>query len=369
MRAVVLVGGEGTRLRPLTLTTPKQMLPVMEQPMIERVLGQLAAHGIEEAVLSLGYRPDAFINAYPEGSAGGVRLSYAVEPEPLDTAGAIRFAADHAGIEETFVVVNGDVLTDLDITALIDFHGDHGAEATISLTPVDDPSSYGVVPTDSQGRVEAFIEKPPRDEVPTNLINAGTYVLEPQVLARIPKGRRVSIERETFPSLVEARSLFALGSDVYWIDTGTPASYLRAHLDLLVGRRDSVPAPGATVDSGVGDGVWVTGEVYTEGAVVTGSLLASGARLEAGAVVGGSVIGSGATVEDGATVLGSVMLPGSRVAARATVEGSIIGPGATIGQRCSIRPLSVIGADVVMPSGSRGQRRARPTGSLSPCGR
>ncbi|HEY1466034.1 MAG TPA: nucleotidyltransferase family protein, partial [Acidimicrobiales bacterium] len=207
MRAVVLVGGEGTRLRPLTLTTPKQMLPVMEQPMIERVLDQLARHGIDEAVLSLGYRPDAFINAYPEGSVGGVRLAYAVEPEALDTAGAIRFAADHAGIDETFVVVNGDVLTDLDITELVDFHHRHHAEATISLTPVDDPSSYGVVPTDSQGKVEAFIEKPPRDEVPTNLINAGTYVLEPEVLARIPKGRRVSIERETFPTLVEAGTL------------------------------------------------------------------------------------------------------------------------------------------------------------------
>ena len=148
MRAVVLVGGEGTRLRPLTLTTPKQMLPVVEQPMIERVLAQLAKHGIDEAVLSLGYRPDAFINAYPHGSAAGVRLSYAVEPEPLDTAGAIRFAADHAGIEETFIVVNGDVLTDLDVTSVIDFHRSHGAEATITLTPVEDPSSYGVVPTD-----------------------------------------------------------------------------------------------------------------------------------------------------------------------------------------------------------------------------
>ena len=363
MRAVVLVGGEGTRLRPLTLTTPKQMLPVMEQPMIERVLGQLAEHGIDEAVLSLGYRPDAFINAYPDGSASGVRLSYAVEPEPLDTAGAIRFAADHAGIDETFVVVNGDVLTDLDITELVDFHHRHRAEATISLTPVDDPSSYGVVPTDSQGKVEAFIEKPPRDEVPTNLINAGTYVLEPEVLARIPKGRRVSIERETFPTLVEAGTLFALGSDVYWIDTGTPASYLRAHLDLLLGRRGTIPAPGATLDPGVGEGVWVTGEVATEGAIVTGSLLASGARLEAGSVVGGSVIGSGAIVEEGATVLGSVLLPGSRVAARATVEGSIVGPGATIGQRCSIRPLSVIGAEVVMASGSVVDGERVPSGA------
>ena len=197
------MGGEGTRLRPLTLTVPKQMLPVVEQPMIERVVGHLADHGIDEAVLSLGYRPDAFINSYPSGSIDGVRLSYAVEPTPLDTAGAIRFAAAHAGVDETFVVVNGDVLTDSDISELIAFHRRSGAEATISLTPVDDPSSFGVVVTDDGGRVEAFIEKPPRDEVPTNLINAGTYVMEPSVLARIPSDRRASVERETFPALVE----------------------------------------------------------------------------------------------------------------------------------------------------------------------
>ncbi len=161
MRAVVLVGGEGTRLRPLTLTTPKQMLPVVEQPMIERVVGHLADHGIEEAVLSLGYRPDAFITAYPSGTIAGVRLTYAVEPSPLDTAGAIRFAARYADMDETFVVVNGDVLTDSDLSALVDFHRQRSADATIGLTPVDDPSSFGVVPTDEDGRVQAFIEKPP----------------------------------------------------------------------------------------------------------------------------------------------------------------------------------------------------------------
>ncbi len=208
MRAVVLVGGEGTRLRPLTLTTPKQMLPIVEQPMIERVLGQLARHGIDEAVLSLGYKPDAFIDAYPEGSVSGVRMTYAVEHDPLDTAGAIRFAADHAGIDETFVAVNGDVLTDIDIGALVDLHRRHGATGTIALTPVEDPSAFGVVPTDEEGRVTAFIEKPPRDEAPTNLINAGIYVLEPSVLASIAPDVRVSIERETFPALVEKGSLY-----------------------------------------------------------------------------------------------------------------------------------------------------------------
>ena len=192
MRAVVLVGGFGTRLRPLTLTTPKQMLPLGHRPMIEWVVGHLADHGVDEAILSLGYKPDAFIEAFPDDLCNGVRITYAVEPEPLDTAGAIRFAALEAGIDDTFIVVNGDVLTDLDVDALVRFHRASGAEGTIHLTPVEDPSMFGVVPTDDDGRVIAFIEKPPRDEAPTNRINAGTYVLEPSVLDRIAGDRRVS---------------------------------------------------------------------------------------------------------------------------------------------------------------------------------
>ena len=187
---MVLVGGEGTRLRPLTLTTPKQMLPVGGRPMIERVLGHLAGHGIDEAVLSLGYRPDAFIDAYPDGKCAGVKLIYAVEESPLDTAGAIRYAASQAGTAETFVVVNGDVLTGLDVAGLVRFHHEHPAEATIALTPVPNPSAFGVVPTDDDGRVLAFIEKPAPGQAPTNLINAGTYVLEPSVLDRIRRDRR-----------------------------------------------------------------------------------------------------------------------------------------------------------------------------------
>ncbi|HZQ57946.1 MAG TPA: nucleotidyltransferase family protein, partial [Acidimicrobiales bacterium] len=181
MRAVVLVGGEGTRLRPLTYAVPKQMLPVAEVPLIERVLTHLVAHGVSDVVLSLGYRPDAFIEAFPDGTCAGASLAYAVEEQPLDTAGAIRYAAEVAGVAETFLVFNGDVLSDLDITALIAFHRDRGAEATIALTPVEDPSAFGVVPTAPDGRVQAFIEKPAPGTAPTNLINAGAYVLEPSV--------------------------------------------------------------------------------------------------------------------------------------------------------------------------------------------
>ena len=346
------MGGEGTRLRPLTLTTPKQMLPIVEQPMIERVIGHLAQHGIDDAVLSLGYRPDAFINAYPGGTIAGVRLAYAVEPSPLDTAGAIRFAAEHAGIDETFVVVNGDVLTDSDLSGLIQFHTDHGAEATIGLTPVDDPSGFGVVPTDRDGRVLAFIEKPPRDEAPTNYINAGSYVFEPSVLERIPRDRRASIERETFPLLVEAKTLFAQGSGAYWLDTGTPDAYLRAHRDLLLGRRNGPPSPGAEPDPSLGTGVWRIGSVHVESGSVARSLFGEDASVAEGAVVEDSVIGSGAVIEEGASVIDSVLLPGARVASRATVEGSVIGPGAIVGQRCVIHGLSVIGAGAVTASGT-----------------
>jgi mannose-1-phosphate guanylyltransferase len=352
VRAVVLVGGEGTRLRPLTLTTPKQMLPIVEQPMIERVLGQLARHGIDEAVLSLGYKPDAFIDAYPEGSVSGVRMTYAVEHDPLDTAGAIRFAADHAGIDETFVAVNGDVLTDIDIGALVDLHRRHGATGTIALTPVEDPSAFGVVPTDDEGRVTAFIEKPPREKAPTNLINAGIYVLEPSVLASIAPDVRVSIERETFPALVEKGSLYALGSDAYWLDTGTPDTYLRAHYDLVGGRRSGPPAPEAELDPSLGPEVWRIGEVSVASTGVARSLLGRGATVAENAVVTDSVIGHGAVVEEGASVADSVLLAGARVAASASVEGSIIGADAIIGQRCVIRGLSVIGDGAVTASGT-----------------
>ncbi len=340
MQAVVLVGGEGTRLRPLTLATPKQMLPVAEQPMIERVLGQLARHGVDEAVLSLGYLPDAFLRAYPDGVAAGVRLSYAVEPEPLDTAGAVRFAAVHAGIGDTFVVVNGDVLTDLDVGALVAFHRARRAEGTIALHPVADPSAFGVVPTDDEGRVTAFVEKPPPGEAPTNLINAGTYVLEPSVLARIAPDRRVSIERETFPAMVVDGRLFARADDAYWLDTGTPAAYLQAQWDLLEGRRPGPPVPGARR---VVDGYWVLGHPEVAGKVAGASLVADGARVAAGATVDRSVIGAGCVVEDGATVVESALLAGSRVCAGASVVGSVLGAGAVVGAGADVRPLSVLG--------------------------
>ena len=349
MKAVVLVGGEGTRLRPLTLSTPKQMLPIVGVPMIERVLGHLASHGVDEAVLSLGYLPDGFTAAYPDGEAAGVRLTYAVEPDPLDTAGAVRFAAAFAAIDETFVVVNGDVLTDLDLTALIDFHRERGAEGTIHLHPVADPSAFGVVPTDAEGRVTAFVEKPPRDEAPTNDINAGTYVLEPSVLNRIPANGRVSIERETFPAMVRDGGLYARADDRYWIDTGTPAAFLEANFDYVEGRRGPVIAPGL---GDRGDGVYVEGQSDLEGDVVAHAVVFSGCTVEPTGRVERCVLGRGSVISAGAVVADSVLMDDCHIAADATVAGSIMGPRSIVGQRADVRPVSVLGADAVVSSGT-----------------
>lgn len=318
MRAVVLVGGFGTRLRPLTWSTPKQMLPVVDRPMIEWVMGHLAHHGVTEAVLALGYRPEPFVERYGSDTCAGVRLHYAVEDRPLDTAGAVAFAARHAGIDERFLVLNGDILTDLDLSALVAVHEAAGAEGTLHLTPVEDPSRYGVVPIDEQGRVLDFVEKPAAEDAPTNWINAGTYVLEPEVLDRIPEGEPCSIERATFPAMAAEGCLYAWPSDVYWIDTGTPATYVQAQVDLVAGRRvgiDPPPARGA-------------GTVVDPSAVVDEAVLLAGVRVGPGARVHRAVVLDGATVGEGAVIEESVIGEGATVGAGAHLDGwTIVGPG------------------------------------------
>lgn len=323
MRAVVLVGGFGTRLRPLTLTMPKQMLPVVDRTMIERVVRSLGAHGVTEAILSLGYRPDAFMEAYPDGTCAGVALTYAVEPEPLDTAGAVRFAARAADIGETFIVVNGDVLTDLNVTELWDFHRSHGGEGTIALTPVEDPSRYGVVPIDADQRVIEFVEKPPAGTAPSHWVNAGTYVLEPSVLDRIADGRKVSIERETFPGLANDGALYAVESSAYWLDAGTPASYLQAQLDIIDGLR---------------------GEIE--------HAIHPTAQLEDGANITHSVVMQGAHVGSAVKLTNSVVLPGAHIEQGSVITDSIIGSGARVGSGSSLLELTVVGHGTSIEAGS-----------------
>lgn len=325
MKAVVLVGGFGTRLRPLTLSTPKQMLPVGRVTMLERVISKLGAHGVTEVILSLGYQPDAFIDRFPSGTCGGVRLSYAVEPEPLDTAGAIAFAAREGGVDETFLAMNGDVLTDLDVTDLCEAHRNFGAEGTLALTPVSDPSRFGVVPIDADGRVEAFVEKPEPGTAPSNWINAGTYVLEPSIIDRVTPGAKVSIEREVFPQMVADGSLYALQSKAYWIDAGTPEAYLQAHLDLLDGARG---------DFEVG--------------------IDPEARIDSSAKVSRCFIGAGASVAAGCELSDSVVMPGARIAAGSVIQRSIIGARSSVGESSSLADLSVVGFDQDLAAGSVG---------------
>ena len=281
MIAVILVGGEGTRLRPLTAHMPKPMVPIANRPFLELQIEHLERHGITDVVLSCGYRPDQIRDHF------GDRLSYVVEDHPLGTGGAIENAARE--IDETFLVCNGDVLTDLDVSGLIAFHQARGAQATIALHPVDDPSRYGLVRTDEQGAVEAFIEKPPPGEADVNTINAGTYVMEPEVLRLIPPGQMVSVEREVFPHLV-GDGLYARSEAGEWIDIGTPESYLAANL--------SRTPPENVVDA--------TARIDPT-ARVAHSVLGPGSSVGPGAVVERSVLLQGAAVEGGASITGRVV--------------------------------------------------------------
>ena len=329
MRAVVLVGGFGTRLRPLTSSIPKPMLPVGHVPIIGRLVANLARGGVTEVTLALGFKPEPFVVAFPDSECAGVALHYAVEPEPLDTAGAIRFAADASGIDDTFVVVNGDVLTDLDVSSLVRFHRERGAEATIHLIGVPDPSGFGVVALDANHRVERFVEKPAPGTAPSNLINAGTYVLEPSVLRRIPSGQKVSIERATFPAVVADSGLFAMATNDYWLDVGRPEFYLQANLDVVAGRRrhDRCVA------------------------------VHPAARVAADATITESVVGAGASVAAGATLIRAVLLPGAVVGAGATVADSVV--MGRVGEGAEVRD-SVLGADGVVAPGERVQGERRP---------
>jgi mannose-1-phosphate guanylyltransferase len=290
------------------------MLPVVDRPMIEWVVGHLVGHGIDDVVLSLGYRPDTFQSAYPGGLCAGAALHYAVEPEPLGTAGAIRFAAAHAGIRERFLVVNGDVLTDLDLGAFVAFHQGAGGEATIALHQVDDPSRFGVVDADEHGRVRCFVEKPAPGRAPSHLINAGIYVLEPSVLDRIPADRPVSIEREVFPTLAAEGTLWAHDDGgVYWMDTGTPEHYLQVQLDLLDGTRP----------------------VRTNG-------IHASATIDPTATVHRSVIGPEVVVEALAQVRDAAVFRAAVIGAGARVAGSIVGAGIVVPPGAAVEPGSII---------------------------
>jgi len=351
VRAVVLVGGEGTRLRPLTTTVPKPLLSIVGQAFLERQLAWLRSHGVDDVVLSLGYLPDAFQAHFPDAHFDGVHLQYATEPHPLGTAGAIRFAAASAGIDERFVVCNGDVLTTLDLSAFLAFHVERDAEATIHLTRVDDPSAFGVVPTYDDGEVKAFVEKPPPGAAPTDWINAGTYVLEPSVLNDVPPDLTVSIERETFPRMLEeGRRLFAHGTDDYWLDIGTPDAYLQAHLDVLAGRVGFPPAPGARE---IDPGTWVVGapDIAPDAVLTPPVFLDADAVVGSGAHLASATIGVGAVIEAGARVENAVVADGARIGRDARVVDSIIGSDAVVEDAAVVIDHSIVGAGARVGAG------------------
>ena len=320
MHAVVLVGGFGTRLRPLTLTTPKPLLPIANVRQLEHLIANLATAGVTHVALALGFKPEPFFDAFPEGICAGVELHYAVEPEPLDTAGAIAFAARDAGIDNTFVVMNGDIICDLDVSSLIQFHREHGAEGTLHLTPVADPSQYGVVETDENGWVKRFVEKPAPGETTSTVINAGTYVLEPSVLKRMPVGQKLSIERVVFPQMVSEGKLAAMPTSDYWIDTGRPDTYLQANLDLIDGTRSHIL-----------------------------SSIAPHCSIDPSASIVHTVIGEGSTVGAQCVVSDSVLLPGSHVGQRVRLERCLV--MGEVGDDASLTDC-VIGVDGVVAPGS-----------------
>jgi mannose-1-phosphate guanylyltransferase len=324
MQAIVLVGGEGTRLRPLTDSIPKPALTLVDRPFLAYMVEWLAAHGVAEVVLACGFLPDQLREALGDDERHGARVRYVVEPERRGTAGGIRYAAEALGddLGERFLALNGDVLTDLDLTALLHAHEQRQARATLALYPVEDSAAYGLVSCDDDGAVTAFVEKT-GEPVPGE-INAGAYVLERSVLDLIPAGREVSIEREVFPRLV-GEGLEALCLDGYWMDIGTPDRYLQASWDILEQRvqtRVRANAPGLFVGAGAA--------VATGATIGPRAVIAPGCEIAAGATVRGSVLLEGCTVAAGAAVEDSILAPGVNVAAGATLAGAVVGRDQTV---------------------------------------
>jgi mannose-1-phosphate guanylyltransferase len=347
LRALVLAGGEGTRLRPLTLSVPKPVMPLAGRPFLTFMLDWLGRHGVTDAILSCGFLSDAVERVLGDRH-GGIRLHYVVEEEPLGTAGPVRLAADLGLVEDRLLVLNGDALTDIDLTAEVGQHESTGAAATLALVPVEDTSSYGAVPTAPDGRVEAFLEK--MENPPTNRINAGAYVLERSVVERIPPGRSM-FETDVFPRMV-GEGLYgfdATGS--YWIDIGTPERYLEATYDLLAERVESSLPPRDETGSLIADGC-ITGGARIGPMSVLGRKCVVGAR----SVVERSVLHDDVRVGEAATVSGAVLAEGVRVADRAQVEeyailgaGVCVAPGARVGRGARVDPGETVGEPVGAP--------------------
>ena len=350
MKAILLAGGKGTRLRPLTVHTPKPIVPIFNRPFLFYQIDLLRqVPEIDEVILSLNYQPRRIEEIFGDGDGLGLKLRYVVEPMPLGTGGAIKYAGD--AMTESVVVFNGDVLTQVDLRAVLQLHRERKAKATIVLTPVENPRAYGLVETDAKGNVQRFLEKPGEDEITCNTINAGIYILEPDTFDRIPKDTAWSIERSYFPSLIERNETFvAYVYDGYWIDIGTPQKYLQVHRDIMDGLYSAPPFDGAPHQPWVSpgarleDGVELHGPCFVDDGVV----------IKAGTkVMPYSVIGRQTHVDEASVIDASIVWPNGWIGREATVKGSILGRNCHIGRNAVLETPVVLGDKTVITDYSR----------------
>ncbi|MFE5855124.1 sugar phosphate nucleotidyltransferase [Streptomyces sp. NPDC056500] len=350
--AILLVGGKGTRLRPLTVNTPKPMVPAAGVPFLTHQLARARAAGVEHIVLATSYLAEVFEPYFGDGSSLGLSLEYVTEDEPLGTGGAIRNVAERlrSGPDEPVLVFNGDILTGLDIRALVDTHRTSGADVSLHLTRVTDPRAFGLVPTDDSGRVTAFLEKPQTpEEIVTDQINAGAYVFRRSVIDSIPAGRPVSVERETFPELLAAGAhLQGMVDSTYWLDLGTPQAFVRGSADLVLGRAPSPAVPGRC-----GDRLVLESASVAEDAKLTGgTVVCEDAVVHPGTRIDGSVVLAGAVVEEGAVITSSLIGVGARIGARVALSGAVIGDGAVVGADNELRDGARVWCDATLPAGA-----------------
>jgi len=323
------------------------MLPILNRPFLEHMIRYLKGHGVNEIVFAMCYLPDRIESYFGDGSEFGVKLTYVVEKFPMGTAGAIKNTERY--LDDLFLVFNGDVFTDIDLGAMLSFHQQQKAKATIALTPVDDPSAYGVVETDTHGRVKRFIEKPPREEATTNLINAGIYILDPEVLQDIPLDTFFMFEHHLFPHLLEKGiPIYGYPSDAYWIDMGTPEKYLQLHHDLLQGKSTTYLYSKPEHKEAAQASIHPTARI--EGAVVIGN----GCSISSGALIEGpAVIGEECIILDGATIVGAVLGRNVQVGKRAILRDCIVGKSSLIGDESLIPEGSVICDNITISAGSQ----------------
>jgi len=335
MKAIILVGGEGVRLRPLTYAVVKSMVPVLNKPFLEHVIKNLVDQGINEIILAMGYKPESIYEYFKKGTGFDCKLVYSLEDKPLGTAGAIRNAAQY--IDSTFFVLNGDTFSDIDYTAMLRFHRRNKSRATIALTRVEDPTRFGVVETDENGKVKAFIEKPAPDKVTSHWINAGVYILEPEVLDRIPMGEKYMFERGVFPGmLADGEPVYAYKSEAYWIDMGNPAQYHQLNMDMLQGKCKSqlchVESTTPSPDSDIHASVITSGAILIDGnckieenAQIRGPvIMGKDCRIKKGAFVGNTVLWDSVIIGENASVLNSIIADGAIIKDKVSIKGETI---------------------------------------------